>query len=204
MPPLLNERERVEALRLARSQPESLPEFNRLVARLKAKVTEIALADGRVRERLATVRHRVLAVDYREEKAPNGDLVRLGDVAVYDYDRDALLIVTVDGQTSEVVRVREAVGAPPITDDERAEALDLVARHSESAGAFTRSGSEVVAFPTPSYAFDAEPKRYGHRGCTLYVASEHDAVAAVTVDLSAREIVPNERLPEVLHSRRAR
>jgi hypothetical protein len=26
----------------------------------------------------------------------------------------------------------------------------------------------------------------------------------VTVDLSAREIVPNERLPEVLHSRRAR
>ena len=91
--------------------------------------------------RLAAVRHRVLAVDYREEKAPNGDLVHLGDVAVYDYDRDALLIVTVDGQTGEVVRVREAVGAPPITDDERAEALDLVARHSESAGAFTRSAS---------------------------------------------------------------
>src|SRR5262249_24362989 len=153
--------ERVEALRLARSQPESLPEFNQLVARIKAKVTEIALADGPVRERLAAVRHRVLAVEYREEKAPNGDLVRLGDVAVYDYDRDALLILTVDAQTGEVVSVREAVGAPPITDDERAEALDLVARHSESAGAFTRSGSEVVAFPTPSYAFDAEPKRCG-------------------------------------------
>jgi hypothetical protein len=203
MPPLLSDRERVEALRLAGSQPQSLQEFNQLVAQLKAKVTEIALADGRVRERLNGVRHRVLAVDYREEKAARGELVRLGDVALYDYDRDALLIVTVDGQTGEVVEVREAVGAPPITDEERAEALDLAAQASESARAFTRE-SRVVAFPTPSYAFDAEPKRYGHRGCTLYVALDRGAVAAVTVDLSAREIVPNERLPEVLRSRPAR
>jgi hypothetical protein len=203
MPPLLSDRERVEALRLAGSQPESLHEFNQLVAQLKAKVTEIALANGRVRERLNGVRHRVLAVDYREEKAARGELVRLGDVALYDYDRNVLLIVTVDGQTGEVVEVREAVGAPPITDEERAEALDLVAQASESARAFTRE-SRVVAFPTPRYAFDAEPTRYGHRGCTLYVALERGAVAAVTVDLSAREIVPNERLPEVLRSRPAR
>src|SRR5437764_10628898 len=113
---LLSERETVEALRLARSQPESLPEFNQLVARLKAKVTEIALSDGRVRQRLDGVRHRVLAVDYREEKAVTGELIRLADVALYDYDRNALLIVTVDGKTGDVVGVHETIGAPPITD----------------------------------------------------------------------------------------
>jgi len=204
MAPLLSGRERVEALRLAGSQPELLPEFNQLVARLKANVTQIALADGRVRERLNGVRHRALAVDYREEKDARGGLVRLGDVALYDYDRNALLIVTIDGQTGTVVGVREAVGAPPITDEERREALDLVARESDAAGAFAHSESQVVAFPTPTYAFDAEAQRHGHRGCTLYVALEGGAVAAVTVDLSAREIVPNERLPEVLRSRGAR
>jgi hypothetical protein len=201
MRPLLSAREIDEALRLAGSQPESLPQFTQLVARLKAKVTRIALADDRIRKRLKGVRHRVLAVDYRAEKDAKGEPVHVGDVAVYDYDRDALLMVTVDGRTGAVVGVREGVGAPPITDEERAEALDLVARESEYAQAFTRPDSKVVAFPTPGYAFDGEPRRHRHRGCTLYVALEGGAVAAVTVDLSAREIVPDERLPEVLHSR---
>src|SRR5262245_13720146 len=136
MPPLLNQRETVEALRLARAQPESLPEFTALAARIKAKVTEIALSDPRVRERLHGVRHRVLAIDYREEKTASGELARLGDVAVYDYDRNVLVLITVDGQTGAVTAVREGVGAPPITDEERAEAIDIVGQKSDSATVF--------------------------------------------------------------------
>jgi hypothetical protein len=204
MPALLSRREAAHALRLARSQPESLAELSELTSRLKTRATEIALADGRVRERLDGIRHRVLAVDYREEKGADGELIRLGDVAIYDYDRDALVIVSVDGQTGEVADVREATGSPPITDEERAEAIRLAAGASGAARTVVRKRAEAVAFPTPTYAFDAEPERKGHRGCTLYVRAGRGGVAALTVDLSAREVVPEERLPEVLRSRPAR
>lgn len=204
MPPLLNREQEVEALRLARSQPESLPEFSQLVARLKARVTEIALGDSRVRKRLQAVRHRVLAVDYREEKA-SGDVARFGDVAIYDYDGNKLIIVSIDARTGEVSAIREGTGAPPVTAEEREEAIELVVRSLTSSEPFIRSRAEVVAFPTPSYAFDSEPERRGHRGCTLYVSADRGSrVAAVTVDLCTREIVPDERLPGVLHSRPAR
>jgi hypothetical protein len=138
MPALLSRREQAHALRLARSQPESLPELNELTSRLKARATEIALADSRVRERLDGVRHRALAVDYREEKGADGELIRLGEVAIYDYDRDALVIVSVDGQTGEVADVREATGAPPITDEELDEAVRLAAGASGAARTVVR------------------------------------------------------------------
>jgi hypothetical protein len=204
MPALLSRREEVRALRLARSQPESLPELNELTAQLKSRATGIALADRRVRERLDGVRHRVLAVDYREEKDADGELIRFGDVAIYDYDRDALIVASVDGRSGEVADVREATGSPPITEDEIQEAVRLAAGVPGAARTVARKRAEIVAFPTPSYAFDAEPDRKGHRGCTLYVRAGRGGVAALTVDLSAREVVPEERLPEVLRSRPAR
>ena len=56
MPAILSRRDEVRALRLARSQPESLVEFNVLVEALKGRVTEAALADRRLRARLKDVR----------------------------------------------------------------------------------------------------------------------------------------------------
>jgi hypothetical protein len=55
-----------------------------------------------------------------------------------------------------------------------------------------------VAFPTPSYAFDATPRRARHRGCTLYVTAHEGEVLAATIDLSAMEVVPDEELPDIL------
>jgi hypothetical protein len=63
-----------------------------------------------------------------------------------------------------------------------------------------RKRPDVVAFPTPSYAFDVEPERRRHRGCTLYVRGPRGRDLAATIDLSAREVVPDERLPEGLRS----
>jgi hypothetical protein len=204
MPALVSRRDEARALRLARSQPESLPELMELTAQLKSRATEIALGDRRVRARLEGVRFRVLAVDYREEKDAAGQLLRFGDVAVYDYDRDVLILASVDARSGEVAEVREGTGAPPITDEERDEAIRLAADAASPDQAVVRRRAQVVAFPTPTYAFDAEPDRMGHRGCTLYVRAGRGGVAAVTVDLSAREVVPEERLPEVLRSRPAR
>jgi hypothetical protein len=205
MPALLSRKDEVRALRLARSQPESLPQLNKLAERLKAQVVEIVLRDARVRERLAHTRHRVVAVDYSEDKDAAGRVVRLGDVVVYDYERDVLVVASVDSRTGSVASVFERAGVqPPITDEERDEAIRLVAESTGVGQIFRRKRAHVVAFPTPSYAFDAEPKRRRHRGCTLYVTEAGGRVVAATVDLSAQELVPDERLPEGLRSRASR
>jgi hypothetical protein len=201
MPALLSRRDEVRALRLARTQPESLPELIDLAERLKARVVEIALRDDRVHERLADTRHRVVAVDYREDKDEAGGVLRLGEVAIYDYERDVLVVASVDSRIGSVANVFEREGAqPPITDEERDEATSLIAEGTKLGRIFRRKRAEVVAFTTPSYAFDAEPERRGHRGCTLYARAARGRVVAATIDLSIREVVPDERLPEGLRS----
>ena len=104
MPPLLTRKEEAQALRLARSQPESAEEFNALLARLRSRVVEAVLADDRIRGRLAAVRHRVVAVDYREDKPEaTEEPVRLAEVAMYDYDRDVLVFTVADLRRGELV-----------------------------------------------------------------------------------------------------
>ena len=201
MPKILSRREEAHALRLARSQPESLVELGQVSRALMARATQIALEDRRVRDRLDGTRHRVLAVDYREDKDEAGRVVRRAEVAIYDYDRDALIGVTIDPRTGAIVDIADRDGVtPPITDEERAEAIDLASSDRNAAAAFRRNDADVVAFPTPSYAFDLDRGRRGHRGCTLYARAGRGGEIAITVDLTAREVVANDRLPEVLQS----
>jgi len=204
MAALLSRSERVRAIRLARSQPESLPELLELGESIKARAVDVATRDRRVRARLKRARSRLLAVDYREEKDGRGRLLRLGDVCFYDYDADVLVVATVDPGTGRVVDVVERRGSPPITREERAAALRIVARHEREASDKPPRRSRAVAFPTPSYAFDAEPSRQGHRGCTLYYRDGPGMIGAVTVDLSAEDVVPDHVLPEVLRARASR
>lgn len=201
MASIVRRREEVNALRLAHSQPESLVELNELARTFRDRVTGAALHDGRVRERLAGVRHRVLAVDYREEKAATGGVIRLAEVAIYDYDRDVLVVAVVDPRAGSVVELVERESAsPPITAEERDEAVRIAASQPTLAKAIRRRDAGVVAFATPSYAFDAQPERHRHRGCTLYARTGRGTVVAVTVDLTAREVVLDDLLPEVLRS----
>jgi hypothetical protein len=204
MAALVSRSERVRAIRLARSQPDSLPELLELGESIKARAVEVATRDRRVRARLKGARSRLLAVDYREEKDGRGRLLRLGDVCFYDYDADVLVVATVDPASGRVVDVLERRSSPPITREERAAALRVVARHEREASVKPRRRSGTVAFPTPSYAFDAEPSRQGHRGCTLYYRDGPGRIGAITVDLSAGDVVPDESLPEVLRARPSR
>ena len=106
MPKILSRPEEIRALRLARSQPESLVELGQVSQALMARAAEAALKESRVRERLAGSRHRVLAVDYREDKDDEGRVIRRAEVAIYDYDRDTLLGVVIDPRTGELLGAR--------------------------------------------------------------------------------------------------
>jgi hypothetical protein len=206
MPTLLSRAEEVEALRLAGSQPKSGARLRKLLAQIRSRVVAAVLAETRVQQRIAGVRSRVLAVDYREDKpAGDGRPTRMAEVVLYDYDRDVLVVAAVDLRTGALVDVYEREGvAPPITDEERDEARRLAASEIPALrAALGRKNASVVAFPTPSYAFESSPDRRRHRGCTLYVGAGRGPVRAVTVDLSAGRIVPEQELPEVLRSRGA-
>lgn len=191
--------------RLLGTQPGSAGELGAFLERLREGVVEVARRDERVEERLRDARHRTLTVDYREDKAPEGDPPsRLADAGFYDYDRDVLVVATVDLRSGGVVDVSEREGAaPPITHEELEEARDIAARRPGAAEVWADRRAPVVAFPTPSYAFAARPGSLRHRGCVLYAAGSRDEESwSVVVDLSAREVVPDDELPEILRSRR--
>jgi hypothetical protein len=203
MPTLLSPRDEERILHLARSQPETAGELTALLEQLRERVVEVALGDEQVRGRLAGVRYRVLTTDYREDKAPDGEEVpRLAEVGIYDYQGDVLVVAAVDLRRGEVTEVFERQGtAPPISPEELEEAREIAARTPGIAAALGHARSQVVAFVTPSYAFEARPGAEGHRGCAIYAKGPEGEVSAV-VDLTAQKVVPDDELPEILRSDR--
>lgn len=201
----LSDREEEDERRLLASQPESSGELTEFLERLEARVIEAVMQDEQVRERLSGIRHEVLAVDYREDKPEEGESAsRAAEVGIYDYDRDVLVVAAFDLYSGEVFELYEREGAaPPIAPAEFEHAAELVGELPSIGEALRREDADTVAFPTPSYAFYANPERARHRGCTLYVTAREGEVLAATVDLSAMEVVPDDELPDILRPDRA-
>jgi hypothetical protein len=201
----LSEEDEAQERRLLGGQPASSGELNEFLERLTARVSEAVMSDERVRGRLGGERHEVLAVDYREEKPAEGrPFSRTAQVGIYDYDRDVLVVAAFDLYSGAVSEVYDREGAaPPIAAVEVDQARALVNDVPDIREALRREGSDAVAFPTPSYAFDANPRRARHRGCTFYATGGDGEVRATTVDLSAMEVVPDDELPDVLRPDRA-
>jgi Cu2+-containing amine oxidase len=204
MAELLNRREEALALRLAQSQPESAGELTALLDRIRERVVEMVLADDRFRERLLDRRHRVLTADYREDKAADGERVsRLCEIGIYDYDSDVLMIAVVDLRAGSVIDVFDRAGvAPPITAEELAEAREIAAQAPSIRAALTDERSQVVAFPAPTYAFERRSASTQHRTCLLYAGHPDGETASAVVDLSARKVISEDELPEILRSGR--
>src|SRR6266511_1011927 len=186
MPPIVTRREEVRALKLARTQPESTAELNKLLRELSSRVVEFVKSEPRVRERFAGVRNRVLTVDYREDKPDEGDRpIRLGEVGIYDYESDVLVVAAVDPFAGALVQLYERTVSPPIAPEEVAEARTLLAEIPQLRAALARPRARIAAFPTPSYAFLEGSGRESHRGCILYVEAASGRVLHGVVDLSA-------------------
>jgi hypothetical protein len=201
----LSEEDEAQERRLLGGQPASSGELNEFLERLKARVSEAVMSDERVRGRLGGERHEVLAVDYREEKPAEGrPFSRTAQVGIYDYDRDVLVVAAFDLYSGAVSEVYDREGAaPPIAAVEVDQTRALVNDVPGMREALRREGSDAVAFPTPSYAFDANPRRARHRGCTFYATGGDGEVRATTIDLSAMDVVPDDELPDVLRPDRA-
>ena len=192
---MLTRTEEAEESHLASSQPESAGKYATFLETLRGRVLKTALANKQVQKRLAGVRHRLLAIDFHQEKHAAG-MIRLAAVGFYDYDRDTLVVASINLHDSSLAGLDDHPGAaPPISGEELTEARQIAAT-APGAGEALGAGAAVVAFPAPSYTFAPNSPRVGHRGCLLYVSEEKAGTSLVTVDLSAREVVPGQDLSE--------
>lgn len=204
MTALVTRREEALALRLAAAQPESAGDLTALLDEIAARVVAFATDAPRLRRRLGGARNRVVAVDYREDKPKRGQRpVRLAEVGFYDYDRDVLVVAVVDPLAGKLVELFEREGStPPISAEELDEALGLLRHVPEFRAAARSKRARIAAFPTPSYAFTSDSGRERHRAAVLYVETAQGAANQAVVDLSAREVVPDEEIDESLRRQR--
>jgi Cu2+-containing amine oxidase len=126
---LLSFQEEANLLRLAEQQPESAGEFRQLLEVLASRVVEAALRDPRMVTRLEDVRHRVVGAEPCLEKPreEGGEIERLMEVGLYDYDRDQLVVPIVNLRSGSVIRIEERAGRqPPLIPEEVDEARGIV------------------------------------------------------------------------------
>jgi hypothetical protein len=109
-------------------------------AEIAGRITQLAKADPRLRERLMNVRSRVVTVDF-PEGAPE---TALGEVGFYDYDNDVLVVAVVDRFAGEVVELKERKASPPVTLEELAEVLELLTTPSDLRAALPRRTHEFL------------------------------------------------------------
>lgn len=192
---LLSDREERLALRLARSQPESAPEFQELIERIRSAVIDAVVNHQQGSERLAGARFGVVGADLREDKVEGGNEtgLRLGEVGLYDYDNDVLIVAVTDLRTGEVARLEERASVqPPLTAEELTEAKRIVLEDPEFRSLAQQPNLQLVAFPARA-AFSDGHQRYRHRVFTVSLwtgQGQPSKVAEAAVDLSRRELVP--------------
>lgn len=194
---LVSQREELRGILLAQRQPKSARALREIIERLKSRTVEAVLKDPQVRQRLHGMRHRVVGADMKEDK-PSGRATtarRLGEIGVYDYDRDTLVVPIVDLRSGHVVTIEERRGIqPPLTADELEEAKKIALSDPACQPIKRYRGLDVVAFPARA-AFTETHPAYGHRCFALYFwtrGTRPKRLAAVMVDLSAQRLVPGD------------
>lgn len=191
---LLNRRDEVRALRLAQSQPSSAGELLGLMDEIKKRTLDTVMSDERVRTRFSAARHRVVAVDYREDKPePGQPPPRMAEVGIYDYTKNGLVAVVVDLRQGTVLAVEERPGVqPPVAEEELKEACGIAAKYHANNASLGKPKPKVAAFPTPRYQL--ADNRGRHRCVTLYFLNPSKQETQATVDLSAQEVVPEREI----------
>jgi hypothetical protein len=181
---------------LALGRPPTPARAASLVERVRTQSPDRALADANLAARLRDRRHRVIGADLRIDKParPRGQPRLLGEVGIYDYEDDVLLVAFVDTKNGRVVEVQErpSIQLEP-TDDEIEEASEIALAADRSLA--RRRSLDVVAHPAHLVGIPAAVS--GHRLVQLYFWAGRrrpEQVGEAIVDLSARSVV--ERVEE--------
>jgi hypothetical protein len=189
--PLVSNVEEARGLVLAGKQPSSSKRLQALIDKVKPRVVAAVLADPQVKRRLAGRRFRVVGGDLIDEK-PSGDArkaLRLAEVGIYDYDRNALQVAVVDLRSGSVVGVTERLGIqPPLTDEELDEAKEIALATPKLRSLRKVRGVQITSMPSRLSFAESGPAR-GHRIFALYFwvgGKKPRKVGQVAVDLSTR------------------
>jgi hypothetical protein len=176
---------------LALGRPPTPARVASLVERVRTQSPDRALADANLAARLRDRRHRVIGADLRIDKParPRGQPRLLGEVGIYDYEDDVLLVAFVDTKNGRVVEVQERPGIQlEPTDDEIEEATEIALAADRSLA--RRRSLDVVAHPAHIVGIPAAVR--GHRLVQLYFWAGRrrpEQVGEAIVDLSARSVV---------------
>jgi hypothetical protein len=182
---------------LARGHPPTAAQVASLVERVRTQSPSRALADAKLAARLRDRRHRVIGADLRIDKParPRGQPRLLGEVGIYDYEDDVLLVAFVDTKNGRVIEVQERPGLQPEPTDDEVEEATEIAVAADPALARRRSLG-VVTHPAHLVGIPAALHR--HRLVQLYFWAGRrrpEQVGEAIVDLSARSVV--ERVEEL-------
>jgi hypothetical protein len=178
-------------------EPAATPRLRKMIESVRERAVPEVLKDTGLAGRLKGRRTRVLSADVKLERPPKGEPIapRLGELAVYDYDRNVLLIATVDLREGGVQRIdkRKGIQPPPIP-EEVEEAKNLVLSDRRFQALKRHSSLKVVATHARA-SFNADGPFYGHRCFTLYFwtgGRQPRRVAEVGVDLSTQRLLPED------------
>lgn len=199
---LLSEREEATALRHMKNQPASAEQLKALLDKVTARAAQAASKDDKVMKRLEGHRSRVLGAelaapgeDQKEEEPDEAKRhgIRSARVGTYDYDRDVLVLATVDLRDGSVTHVAELKGVqPPITPEELEEAKQLVLSDPAFQHLKRRTALEATGFPSRA-ASDPSHPAYGHRAFEIFLwtgGKQPKRVGEAVVDLSAGRVHP--------------
>ena len=194
---LVSQREELRGILLAQRQPKSGRALRELIGKVRARVVDAVLKDPQVTERLAGTRYRVVGTDMTEDK-PSGDTKmarRLGEVGVYDYVRNVLVVPVIALRTGQVVTIEERRGVQPsLTPEEVAEAKNIAFSDPAFRSLARYRQLDIVAFPARAAFAESHPA-FGHRCFALYFwtrSKPPKRLAAAMVDLSAQQVVPGD------------
>jgi hypothetical protein len=191
---LLSKQQGLNALRLARAHPKNAAQLSKLQADVTRRATKIVIDSPEVQRALGGRRHRVLGGDlYVRDAGGAIPLPRHGELAIFDYDRNVLLSVIVDLQTSAVVKVDEFPGRqPPPSTEEQKEAGEVASKDPKVAKELAGKRVTATAWPAREAFLEGHPA-HGRRVVEVFFwttgPKPQRVGARVLVDLSTRSVV---------------
>jgi hypothetical protein len=194
---LLSKAEETKSLRLLQRSGGPSKAFLEIWGRVRSRAIKFALDQQRVKDYLGTHRYAVVGADLRPMRGERLTRLpqRIGEIGIYDYDRNALLVVGVDLRKQTIVDIEERTGVqPPLSSSELTEAKTLALADKRMQNRGKTRALQVEAFAA-RVSFLHDHPASGHRVFTLMFWSggkNPRKLGEMVVDLSDRKVLSDD------------